>query len=496
MSTESKTAEPSGAPAAAPAQPAAEPVTKEKILEFRHKRDRESLKKTIEQLEKEESTTPVETEPAPSQAEPEKKPATEPALTATATSESKKFKTKYRGQEVEFDDSDGFLGYKDAENLKKENAHKRLYLAEVEKKEREARELADRLMKDVETYKKQAKEAMDKVVAAQAAKPAATAQPGAEPPAKVERPKPPKKPASKFDPLDEASQADWQKYWDESAEYQVKVDAFLENYKPEVKSEIPQEFMTDYNSLKTKVNEYEQHFSTAKSQKEKDDAEAARTRMWNAKAEFQGSHKDYATVKPLREIDRELVVWSDRLASLNGLAQPSKPYNLQDQDWFNYEKARTELIGKYAAGDPKVVESAGTFVPPDEYKTFIAIMDLETIRKKMIDEGILGPKATLHDAFVKDFDASGRMAETLSAVEKENIKKGATAVTEAIRNVRENTAVTVPPEVGGKIGGAAEEIAKLSDAEKEKILGSSVAELRADPELRRKKALILASLTT
>jgi hypothetical protein len=219
--------------------------------------------------------------------------------------------------------------------------------------------------------------------------------------------------------------------------------------------------------------------------------------MWNARAEFQSSHNDYATAKPLREIDRELIVWSDRLASLNGLTQPSKPYNLQDPDWFNYEKTRTELIGKYANGDQKVVESAGTFVPPEEYKKFIAIMELELKRKQMVDEGILGQKATLHDAFVKDFDASGKMAETLSAVEKENLIKGVKGVTQALDDVRNNTAVVLPPEVGGKGNESAPaDIKNLSKEEREKILGATVAELRADPELRRKKALILASLPT
>jgi hypothetical protein len=424
-------------------------------------------------------------------------PAAAPAAAPTAA-EVKKFKVRYRGADVELDDSDGFLGYKDVENLKKENAHKRLYLTEVEGKEKEAREKVAAVTREVEETKRLLKEAQDKLAATPAA-PAAAAPSAApvSPEPKPEVPKAPKKPSKKLDPLDEESQGEWQKYFEEASDYQVKVEAFLSNMKPEVRAEIPQEFKTEFESLKTKVAGYEQHFSTAKSQKEKDDADAARTKMWNARAEFQSSHNDYATAKPLREIDRELIVWSDRLASLNGLTQPSKPYNLQDPDWFNYEKTRTELIGKYANGDQKVVESAGTFVPPEEYKKFIAIMELELKRKQMVDEGILGQKATLHDAFVKDFDASGKMAETLSAVEKENLIKGVKGVTQALDDVRNNTAVVLPPEVGGKGNESAPaDIKNLSKEEREKILGATVAELRADPELRRKKALILASLPT
>jgi hypothetical protein len=500
MSTEEKTAVESGAPAAAaPAQPAAEPITKAKIHEFRTKRDHESIKKTIKKLESESATDAGYVNPAPPEQEPAipGTPAAAPAAAPTAA-EVKKFKDKFHGKEFELDDADGFLGYKNLENLKRENAHKRLYLAEVEEKEKTAREQAAAAIRDVEETKRLLKAAQDQLaIASKAPGVAAPSVAPAQTVPKAEVPKVPKRPAKMLDPLDEESQVEWQKYFEEAEDYQVKVESFLSNLKPEVRAEIPQEFRAEFDSLKTKVAEYEQHFSTAKSQKAKDDADQAVSKMWNARAEFQSMHKDYATAKPLKEIDKELIVWSDRLASLNGLIQPSKPFNIQDPEWFNYEKARIELIGKYANGDQKVVESAGTFVPPEEYKKFYAVMELEQKKNQMINEGILGQKATLHDAFVKDFDASGRMAETLSAVEKENLIKGVKGVTQALDDVRNNTAVTLPPEVGGKGNeGASTDISKLSKEEKEKILGATVPELRADPELRRKKAMILASLST
>jgi hypothetical protein len=490
MAEATQTAVESGAPAPDQAQPepVAEPITSEKISEFRTKRDRASIRKIIDEASKPESDTPKPEEQKPAEAAPQAKP---------TAAEVKKFKDKFHGQEFEIDDTDGFLGYKDLESLKKENAHKRLYLAELEKKEREAREGIGQRDRELENYKRQYKEAQDKLAALQV-KPATPVQPIAEakPEPKVELPKAPKKPEAKFDPLDEESQVVWQKYFDDVSEYNQKVDGYLQNFKPEIRTEIPQEFKSEVESLRSKVNEYEQLFTSTKEQNKKAEFDGALAKKWNERAEFQSTHKDFATVKPLKEIDKELLVWSDRLANLNGIQQPSKPFNNQDPDWINYENQRFGLINKYMAGDQKVVEAAGTFTPPEEYKNFAAVIELEEKKRKMIEDGILGPKATLHDAFLKDFDSSGKMAETIGAVEKENLLRGAKSVTEAIDGAKRDFAVSLPPGVGGKgKESVATDISNLSQTEIEKILGATSSELLADPDLRRKKALIMAQIT-
>ena len=498
MSEATQTAVESGASAAAPAQPAApaDPITSERISEMREKRDVEGIRKIIAEATSLGSDTIVPREksvPGTAPAQPAKE---SPAASAQPTA-VKKFKDKFHGQEFELDDSDGFLGRKDLSTLKQENAHQRLYVTEVEKREKEAKLLADQYFREAAELKRQADDYKAKLEAATKAAPVAPAQPATEakPEPKPELPKSPKKPATNFDPLDEASQAEWQKYFDDSAIYTEQVQGYLQNLKPEIRNEIPQEFKSEVEQLRNKVNKYEQHFSTVEENTRKSAVEDAMAKQWNTRAEFQNTHKDFSTTKPLKQIDKELLGWSVRLAALNGLNEPGKPYNTQDSDWANYESSRRDLILKYAAGDQKVVESAGTFTPPDEYEKYLAVFDLENKRQKMISEGVLGPKATLHDAFVKDFDASGKMAETLGAVEKENILRGANGVKNALESVKRDYATQLPEDIGGKGKSDASDISKLSIEERDRILGATTAEQIADPSLRLKKLQIIKSLS-
>jgi len=202
MLEESTSAVTSAEPVSAPVQPVVETITPEKIREFRSKRDRESIRKLIEDAEK---TTSNETKPVSQEVKSEMQPQAEPPKTV----ESKKFKDKYKGKEIEVDDDDGYLGRKSLDELKKEAFHKRLYINEIEEKERQARSLADQRSRELEDYQRKFKEAQDKLAAIQAA-PApisVSKQPEQDikTEVKTEMPKPPKKPAVKFDPLDEIS---------------------------------------------------------------------------------------------------------------------------------------------------------------------------------------------------------------------------------------------------------------------------------------------------
>jgi hypothetical protein len=142
-------------------------------------------------------------------------------------------------------------------------------------------------------------------------------------------------------------------------------------------------------------------------------------------------------------------------------------------------------MNKYLEGDQSLVSTQLT--PPEGYEEVFELVNLERSRSKLIEDGILGKKATLHDVFLYNQDRDGRLDSSITALERAARVKGAQSVLDVARRQQEDNATTLPDNLGSKPSG----ITQYSQEEIMRVLSAHPLELQASPELAAKKREIM-----
>lgn len=490
--------QPQAAPATpeAPPAPPPEPLTKEKIAEFRRNRDPEGLRRAVDAESRRNSGQP----PAPAGQPPAPEAPPPPDAGAPpdgdGSAEPKLFHIRFQGEDVGVPDSDNYLGHGSFGRLKKAAAHAAKTLRGYENRVTTAEATASRLARENDELREKLEAAAVTPPAPAQPEPPPTPEPNAGAPAPpvedIEIPTPPPEPEySSSDPLDwtaEDREKD-AKYRRERAEYDKVMNAAVVNLAKAAKAPAQQGPYNNDPALVAKVEEQGQYIEELKQRDATTAAKNQRTDFWKALADFQDLHKDeLATPAPLAELHEEVGTWMNGLAWANGV-KPDDP---------SFEAKKADLVQKYLNGDEAVLENSVAVVPPEGYKQYFRVAATQKRLKRLIADGVLGPKATLQDAWEKDY-VSRNLDNDVSALESEAHSNGVRTVLDNLSNVQANTASHIPNSAAagpsdGEGGGSPE--GEISREEAMRILKLPISEVRRDPELMRKRSLIVSRLKT
>jgi hypothetical protein len=364
----------------------------------------------------------------------------------------KKILINYRGQTIEKEDSDGFLGRKSIDGLKMAKAHSDVHIefieTELAKERREAAELRARL----ESFQ-------------------AVQRPPE--PVVVDKPTRPVKPQlGNTDPSywtpEEAQQMN--DYWADSDTYME----YLDN-----KSD------PKYNDLETRIRKYESQANDYSRITESAKAEESNKRYWNNIEKFREDHPEFKTIKTsIEDLNHQVDKWGSTLAIAAGY---NLPKTKEEQDRF--ENTKLDLMNKFIEGDASVKQYG--VMPPQGYAEVFKIAKLDRERERLIAEEVLGKNATLHKTWLYLQDESGNLDKGFSEVEKEARQRGAAAVFGVAEKHEANHAVTLPDTAPSKTDDLFE---NMSVEEMEKILTASSLELAKNPDLRVKQQMLLKKL--
>ncbi|MCG7853709.1 MAG: hypothetical protein MIO92_14415 [Methanosarcinaceae archaeon] len=366
----------------------------------------------------------------------------------------KKVLINYRGQTIEKEDTDGFLGRKSIEGLKMAKAHSDAHIefieTELAKERREAAELRSKL------------EAANSI-----AKPAHVA------PAPTEKPTRPTKPQlSNTDPSywtpEEAQEMN--NYWDASDKYMQ----YLDNKND-----------PRYDDLESRLKKYESQANDYTKTTESAKAAEANTKYWNSIEKFRDDHPEFKTIKTsIADLNQQVDKWGETLAIAAG---HNLPRNVNEQD--DFENTKINLMNQFVAGNASVLQYGVT--PPKGYEEVFKIAQLDRERERLIKEDVLGKNATLHKTWLYLQDENGTLDKGFSEIEKEARQRGAASVFSVGANHEANHAVTLPDNAPPKTDDPFE---SMSVEEMEKLLTTSPNELALNPDLRAKQQMLLKRL--
>lgn len=462
-------------------------INEETVKELRKSGDRDSIRKLIEFA----ATVSENKKPSPPVV-----PKKEEATPQPSVEKKKTWQLRHRGNPIEIDDSDGFLGHKDFGGLKKQAARVTL----LEKEIAEARtELASKSLKaseaeqlrsELATLKQELEAAKTKIVA-----PAASPTPPQPEKAVVKaKPIPPQAPETDRDPLDDASVKAWNKYDREVAKYISEISEYLESGQgvpTKIAAELPPEIKAKIERLESEVERTKPLIGDIENAKREQAKNAKIEEFWSRHDAFSKKHPDYATKKPLKEIEAEFIKFQDALAVANGLTVPTTPFNLKTPEWAKYQAESMALADKYFDGDETVKANSEGVVAPEEAEKYLAHINLEKKRSEYIANGILSEKSTLHDAFLKYADDEGILEKTHNETAKENLQKGVENTLTALKQVKQEYATNIPPEISNRETASDH----ITQEDVNRIMALTPAQLkRADLETLEKRKLILEAI--
>lgn len=501
-----------------PEQVPPQPITQETLDELRNKGDREGLDKAIEQMI---SPKPKADTVPPSPADQEIQ--VNKDLPAAEKGKEKVFTTVVRGQEVEYPDPDNYFGFENFGKLKKSFVHAKEETKYQQKQTREAREAATAALQEKETIAKQLTDtqARMKSLEDQIAKlssvpppsqapatPPASSQPPPPPLAKVEKPVPPK-------PLNiPADPGSWteddvrrnEEYQREVSDYHQKSAAYMEYLTelatrkqeqppPVVKTDIPPEYANQVKSLSEQLKTVNEKLAETEKLSAAEETKRQNDAYWESIDTFKDQHKEEFGGENSYELSSEQMStkcfeWSDNLAVALGAKQPYTPYNSQDPAWVEYERQRLAAINDYLDENPetlKTVEGIESAQPPKGYRQYYGILKLQQARDKLINDGILGQKATLHDTWLKIKDTDGTFDTVFSKVQADAKADTTKQIFDHLHDQQADHATTIPNTLQVPVP----DDQKISVAERNRILSLTTEQLRNSPEDAKKHKLLL-----
>ncbi len=418
-------------------------------------------------------TTPVET--APVETAPVVEAPTEPAFEVI----------NYQGHEVKIENPDGFLGRKDFGGLIKSHAHLSTHAKRIEEENAELRRKAIELAKQQEAYKKQMDELKEKAVIQSV--PPATPQ---EPTKPVETPivdlKVPVRPNISLDPLswEDEDRAVMEKYYRDVDDYNANLKELLLK-KVNTPASAPIAESEELVQIKAKLEKFESVAKSLEQQKEEAriKAEEARQKIeidnyWNQVEEFRKVHSEFSTHKgSIRELHNNTQEWMNQLAVAAGHRLPPNPTQAEVE---YFESTKLNLANQYLSGDQSLVNTG--VMPPADVDEYFKLSEVENKRLELIQKGLLGEKASLHNAYVIINEQSGTLDKGVEAIEVNARKQGANAILDMARGHQENDAVNLPTNAGntGVQADATHDQALLNQA-----INASPIELQQNPILAK-----------
>ncbi len=469
-------------------------VTLEMLDQMRKDRDVDGLRKVIAGANMPKGAAPAGEPPAvPPPQEPPV--AGKPPAGSEEAKDPKFFDIRFRGEDVKLPDNDNYLGHGSFGKLKRASAHQAKTLESYETRINTAETETTRYRRENEELR-----------AAQVSAPPPPIEPPPEetPPAASAPPAPlgdvviPTAPAepeySSADPMDwtDADRAKQASHRKERVAYDKAMNATLAKLVEVAKA--PQQ-PGPYNNdpaLVQKIEDQGEFIEGLKSEQATEVAETQKINFWNGMTEFQGLHKEeLATPIPLHELHEKVGSWMHGLAWANGVAPPE---NATDAQLAQYDAAKTELVQKFLKEDAAVVEAAVGTPAPDGYKQYFRIAEYQKRLKALVATGKLGDKATLQDAWEKDY-VSKELDGDVSALEAEARSDGSRSVLDSLGSAQRENAAHIPNNAavqppGGEQGLPPDEIGK---DEAMQILKMPIQEVRRQG-LEKKRELIVSRL--
>lgn len=453
-------------------------------------------------LEYMQNPPPVAADPAPAPVEPvpQEMPATEPQApkepVATATPPTptpaelkKKFKVQRAGKEIELDDPDGFLGRKSADGLKQSYAHLMPHLDELRQDNRTLRETAQSVQSKLNAAERE-REEMRKQLEAARNRPAPPAV-KQETQSQLDLPEPPMSPddlpadPSSWTEEDYTKFRNWQK---ETSVYNRKAREALMRVAARpasVATPAPQQ----PSALSSEERELIEWAKNQKQEAEKDKQRQLDRQYWDGVSQFQNMHADYKTTKDVADAHQDILTFAENLAVANGLRLDP---NATPDQVAAYEGTKMRLLKAYRTGNKDVVgtvESSGIDVPQD-MEQYFNIAELEQKRREYVSKGILGERASLHQAWVYDMDQNGGFNSQVSNLEVTAQAKGANNVLSALEQQQQTYAHTVPNQTVQQ----SEAVENMPRDQINRLLSASPQEMMRDPELRKKQQEVMRAI--
>lgn len=352
----------------------------------------------------------------------------------------KKFTVHWQGNRIERDDVNSLLGYENTGQLKAA-----LIKSELREKDREQRlnDLSQRLREAEEKLKSppvQQQQPVQQQPQQQQFQPQAPAQPAQAP----QRPVPPPMPTlSTSDPTfyseeDIKALGDYQKATNDFNQKMVEYVGYLETRQPQQDSSLKNEI----EAMKQWKQKTDETISSYQQEKKSIAEEKAEIAHWKRFSDFQDKHESFKTPKNIKDFNKEMVQWMDNVAVANGVQMPFNGEN--DPGWNNYLSQRASVMDRYLQNDPTVVQNAQGYQAPEGHETFFKLLDLNAALMRYKSEGVLGPNATLENAYTQMKIESGEMQEAIDTVRTDERVNAAQQFASGVEQLQQN-AVNIDP---------------------------------------------------
>lgn len=459
--------------------PKEEPVTVEKITELRLKGDTEGMKKASALFYKQQQETEAAQTTAPESTEQPPEPVTTAEQKAAAAEAKKKFEVFRRGQKIEVDDNDNYLGYENFGRLKKEHILTRERAKELENETLDVRNKYGQALSELEQYKAKIAE-LSKPKEQQAQKPVTPVAPIV--PESDVLPPPPELNISQTDPA-LMTEDETRKFWEYNkalADWNKKAHERLS--RPIVTNDMT--LKQDFEALKAELLENK---NLAKKAEEERLARDAAKNFWSSFDDFTRSHNDFSISKPSQALHEDVQRFHEELAKANGIMRPYTLYNQNAPEWQKYLSDVAVIAARYRSGDEAVRKSVEGVDAPADIEKYYGLADLNDKLLQWKQQGVLGPAATLHDAFVRDLDVSGKLDRSVEQMEIDSRRRGAEGVVSALKQKQADHAVVLPPEMAAGGNTAQATGAEITPEQATEWARYTTQEVMADPEKRKKR---------
>ncbi len=473
-------------------------ITAEYLDELKANRDTDGINKAIEQM-----TNPGATEEPVVEDQPVtddiKQPGEDVVEAAEIQAPSvRKFETTVKGEKIEWDDDDHFLGYGSVGRVKKALIHKDYEIKSQKERAEKIRADAEAAVKRQLELEAQLKELNEKLGKQDAPEPKQIEVP-TQPSQKIAKPVAPVEPDLPEDPMDwdkEARLAN-KKYKQERAEYEKQRDEYFESL---VASKPAPTRNKELDDLRERVQKAEAIAKELADKSKTEAAEQARLSRekenndyWKSLDKFRSDHKEYGDpeAKDILSIHGGILSWMDNLTSHFGVKKPYTPFDPQNPEWINYKREESDLVNRFLSDDPDLVKEIGSdkaLMPPEGHGEYYDLLKLIQFKDKMVSEGELNEKASLHTAYLLKMDKDGTMNEGIKNIQVSAAQNANKNVLDALAGDFANNATQLPNEDSAGVPA-------LTREDEVRILSMSVADLQKDPRLMKQHSEILKKLS-
>jgi hypothetical protein len=157
------------------------------------------------------------------------------------------------------------------------------------------------------------------------------------------------------------------------------------------------------------------------------------------------------------------------------------PLSPTEAEVSQFEATKQQLAHKFDTGEQTVIEL--NVAPPEGYKEYYALADLEVKKEDLIKQEVLAPKANLHNAWVQIQDSSGTLEEGINGLEVEARKRGFNSAINVMGKQQADNATPLPNSANQQAPVSG--VQGLSGVQIREILDTSTTDLLMDPERKK-----------